>query len=142
MRKLFLVALLALAGCDRTKPEAQPPTPVVTAQQTMARRAAEVPDPIKRHWTFLNQIRQDDAFSGSIHRTLLNEQGQLGVVLYSSVKPEEVPAMMEQVLGQMAHKFPGEDATFIVYMTSNPPRKLGVAQLDGKTGKTTYTPEK
>ena len=58
-------------------------------RQSRARqRAAELPESMQRHWTFLNRIRQDDAFSGFIHRTMLNEENQLGVVLFSSVKPE------------------------------------------------------
>ncbi len=137
MKKLLLVACFFVIGCHKPEPAEPPPTPSV--QQKRAERAVAVPESTQRHWTFLNQIRQEDAFSGSISRTLLDEQNQLGVVLYSSVKPEAVPDLMRAVLRGLAQKFPGEDATVIVYMTATPPRKIGSAHLDGKTEEPTYT---
>ena len=139
MKLLLAIAFLSLAACNRSQTEA-PATPTVSAQQTKARQAAQAPAATRQHWTFLNQIRQDDALSGSIHRTLLNEQQEIGVVLYASVKPEAVEGLMRWVLTEMAHKFPHEEITIAVYMTANPPRKIGVAHLDGKTETPTYTP--
>ncbi|MBA3650826.1 MAG: hypothetical protein H0W66_04915 [Chthoniobacterales bacterium] len=138
MRKLLVLACLFVIACHKPEPSAPPPTP--SAQERRAERAAAVPEAIQRHWTFLNQIRQDDAVSGSISRTLVNDQNQLGVVLYSSVTPDKVPDLMREVLRQMGAKFPGEDTTLGVYMTASPPRKIGVAHLEGKTAETSYTP--
>ena len=138
MRKLLLVACFFVVACHKPKPTEPPPTPSV--QEKRAERAAAVAEPIQRQWTFLNQIRQEDAFSSSIHRTLLNDENQLGVVLYSSVKPETAPELMRQLMTKMAREFPGEEAAVTVYTSGTPPRKLGVAHLDGKTEEPTYTP--
>lgn len=138
MKTLLVVACFFVIACHKPKPAEPPPTPSV--QQKRAEQPAAVPESTQRHWTFLNRIRQEDAFSDSLQRTLLNEQKQVGIVLYSSVKPETVPDLMRQVLAQIAQKFPGEDATFVVYASGTPPRKIGVAHLDGKTEETSYTP--
>ena len=98
-----------------------------------------MPESTRRHLMFLNQIRQDDALSSLIHRTLLTDEKQLGVVLYSTVKPEAVAGFMRWALTEMAHEFPGEDISVLVYMTATPPRKIGEARLDGKTGEISYT---
>ncbi len=135
MRILLAIALMLLAGCDR-----QPAAPVVSEQTVRARQAAQAPDSTRRHWLFLNQVRQDDALSRSLHRTLLTEEKELGVVLYATVKPEAVEDVMRQAMTEMARKFPGEDVSVLVYMTATPPRKIGVARVDGKSGAITYTP--
>lgn len=132
---LLAMALVLLAGCDR-----QPAAPVISEQTVRARQAAQVPEETRRHWMFLNQVRQDDALNRSIHRTLLTEEKQLGVVLYATVKPEAVEDVIHQAMTEMARKFPGEDVSVLVYMTATPPRKIGVARLDGKAGAITYTP--
>ena len=49
---------------------------------------------------------------------------------------------MRQVMTEMAQKFPREDVTLSVYAPPSPPRKIGIAHLDGQTGEVTYTPEK
>ncbi|MEO7724101.1 MAG: hypothetical protein ABIU29_05350 [Chthoniobacterales bacterium] len=138
MKMLLAMALLSVAACNRSEPEAS--APAISAQEAKARHASQAPAATRQHWTFLNQIRQDDTLSGSIHRTLLNEQQQIGVVLYTSVKPEDVAGLMRWALTEMAHKFPHEDIALAVYMTANPPRQIGVAHLDGKTAKINYTP--
>ena len=138
MRVLLVAALSVLAACHKPEPVVESPTPSV--EQERAERAAEVPASMQRHWTFLNRIRQDDAFSSFIHRTMLNEENQLGVVLFSSVKPEQVPAVMDKVMGEMAREFPHEDVTLAVYTVATPPRKIGTAHLDGQSERTTYTP--
>ena len=98
-----------------------------------------MPEATRRHLMFLNQIRQDDALSSSIHRTTLTDEKQIGVVLYSTVKPEAVPGFMRWTLTEMAHEFPGEDVSILVFMTATPPQKIGEARLDGKTGEISYT---
>jgi hypothetical protein len=135
---LIAVSLAFLAACDRSKPAAESPTPSV--QQQRAESAAAVPESTQRHWTFLNRLRQEDEYSGVIHRTQLNKQNELGVVLYSSVALETVPDLMRKVMTAMAHKFPQEDLTLTVYQVATPPKQIGMAHLDGKTGEATYTP--
>jgi hypothetical protein len=131
-------AALFLVACHKTKPAAANTGP--TEQQKRAERAAEVPESTQRHWTHLNRMRQTDAFSAVISRTLLEEQGQLGVVLYSSVPPDKVSALMRQLMSEMAKEFPKEDLTLSVYAASSPPHKIGTAHVDGKTSEATYTP--
>jgi hypothetical protein len=140
MRILFVVALLSLAACKRSQPEAPAQSPLMIAQQTRAKQTAQLPESTQRHWAFLNRIRQDDTLNSSISRTLVNDENQLGVVLFSSVTPGTVPALMHTVLTQMAQKFPGEDVVLVVYASATPLRKIGVAHLDGKTEAITYTP--
>ena len=101
MRMLLVAAILSLAACHRSTPTAESPTP--STQEQRAERAADLSESTQRHWTFLNRIRQDDA--------LLNEENQLGVVLFSSVKPEQVSAVMDKVMSEMAREFPHEDVT-------------------------------
>jgi len=137
MRILLVVALSVLAACHKPEPVVESPTPSV--EQKRAERAAEVPESMQRHWTFLNRIRQDDAFSSFIHRTTLNQENQIGVVLFSSVKPEQVSAVMNKVMTEMGQKFPHEDVNVAVYQVATPPKRIGTAHLDGQTEKVTYT---
>ena len=138
MRTLLLVAFFFVAACQKPEPAAEAPTPSV--QQQRAKRAAEVPASTQRHWTFLNRIRQEDAYSGALHRTMLNEQNQLGLVLYSTVALETVPDLMRQVMTEMAKEFPNEEVTVAVYQVAVPPKRIGTAHLDGKTEEASYTP--
>ncbi len=138
MRTLLLVALLFLPACHRSKEAAEPATPSV--QQQRAERAAEVPESMQRHWTFLNRIRQDDAYNSAIHRTMLNDQNQLSVVLYSRVALDTVPDLMRKVMTEMGQEFPQEDVDLVVYKVAVPPQKIGTAHVDGKTGEVSYTP--
>jgi hypothetical protein len=140
MRTLLVVALFSLAACNPSKPAVESPTPSV--QQQRAETAAEVPESTQRHWTFLNRLRQEDAFSNAIHRTQLIERNQLGVVLYSSVALGTVPDLMHKVMTEFAQEFPHEELTLTVYQVATPLRKIGVAHVDGQTGEGTYTPEK
>jgi hypothetical protein len=49
-----------------------------------------------------------------IHRTMLTEENQIGVVLFSSVKPEQASAVMNKVMTEMGQEFPHEDVTIPV----------------------------
>ena len=122
--------LFSMAACHGPKPATETATP--SEQQIRAERAAKAPDSIQEKWTILNRIRQDDSLF--IGRTLLNDQNQLGLVLDSTVAPDKVEGLMRKVMTQMAREFPKEDITVSVYGSSNPPRKLGTAQLNGQTG--------
>ena len=136
---LLLAGSLGWFGCSRTKEATAPATP--TEQQKHAERAAEVPETVQRHWTFLNRLRQNDPFD-VIDRTMVDEQNQLGVVLNSSVTPDKVPDLMKQVMKKMAAEFPDQDLTLSAYAPSNPLRKFGTIHLDGKSGEAVYTPVK
>ena len=50
-----------------------------------------------------------------------------------------IPALMKSLLTQMAREFPGEDLTIIAYAPTQPPMRLGVARLDARTRRMTYT---
>ena len=132
--------LLSLTACQKTKPAAE--TAAASEQQTQAKQAVEAPESIQQQWTYLNRIRQRDALNSSIARTLLDEQNQLGVVLFLSVTPDKVPALMRTVTTEMAQEFPRQNVTLSVYESASPLRKIGTAHLDGQTGEVTYIPEK
>jgi hypothetical protein len=134
---LGAVALL-VAACHKSKPAAGNATP--TAQQKRAARDAKAPEATQRHWTQLNRLRQSDAFNTVISRTLLDDQGQLGFVLYSRVTPDKVSPLVLQLMAEMAKEFPNEDMTLSVYGAGSPPHKIGTAYVDGKTSEATYTP--
>ncbi|HXA08442.1 MAG TPA: hypothetical protein VNW28_00580 [Chthoniobacterales bacterium] len=133
-------ALLSMAACHKLKPAAENATP--SEEQVRATRAAEVPKSIQQQWTCLNRIRQRDGLNSTIDRTLLDEQNQLGVVLFSTVTPDKVPALMRTVMTEMAQEFPNDNVTLTVYASANPPRKMGTAHRDGQTGEVSYVPEK
>lgn len=137
---VLAAGLFCLAACHRTNPAAESPTP--SEQQVRAERDAQAPDEMQKQWTYLNRIRQSDAFNTSIDRTMLDDQNHLGIVLFSSVTPDKVPALMRQVMTEIAQEFPREDLTLDVYQSATPPRKMGNAHLDGQTGQVTYTPTK
>ena len=139
--KILLVAavLVFLAACHKPKPAAaEASTP--SAQEKFAERAAAAPASTQKRWDFLNRLRQEDAFNRVIHRTLLNDQEQLGVDLYANVAPEKVPELMRAVMARMAEKFPDEDVALAVYAVATPPKRIGTARVDGKTGETSFTP--
>jgi len=138
MRILVAALMLVLAACHKPEPVVQSPTPSV--EQKRAQRAAEVPESMQRHWTFLNRIRQDDAFSSLIHRTMLTQENQIGVVFFSSATPAQISVVMNKVMTEMGKEFPHEDVTIAVYQVATPPKRIGTAHLDGKTEKATYTP--
>ena len=135
---LLLVALLFLPACHRSKEAAAPATP--SLQPEGAERAAEVPELMQRQWTFLNRIRQDEAYSEMIARTMLNDEHEISIVLYPRVALATVPDLMRKVMTAMGQEFPHEDATVAVYQIAKPPKKIGTARLNGKTGEGSYTP--
>jgi hypothetical protein len=61
--------------------------------------------------------------------------------LNRNVDTDQIPALMRSVLTRMAREFPGQDLTVIAYAPSNPPLKIGTAQLDARTRQMRYTPE-
>ncbi len=124
----------------KRNPPLESPTP--SEEQVRAERDAQAPDEMQKQWTYLNRIRQSDALNTSIDRTMLDDQNHLGIVLFSSVTPDKVPALMRQVMTEIAQEFPREDLTLDVYQSATPPRKMGNAHLDGQTGQVTYTPTK
>ncbi|MGB8341540.1 MAG: hypothetical protein WCE51_08120 [Chthoniobacterales bacterium] len=137
---LLVAGLISLSACHRSKPAAESPTP--SEQQVRAERAAQAPDETQRQWNYLNRIRQSDTLSTSIVRTLLDDQNHLGIVVFSSVTQENVPALMRQVMTEMAKEFPRADMTLDVFQSATPPKKLGTAKLNGQTGEVIYTPTK
>jgi len=135
---IFATSVLLVAACHRPKPATGTATP--TAQEQQAAREAVAPESTQRHLTYLNRVRQTDAFNIVIASTLLDDKGQLGFVLYSRVTPDKVPGLVRQLMAEMAKQFPQEDLILSVYGAGKPPRKIGTARVDGKTEESTYTP--
>lgn len=129
---LLVATLLAMSSCNRQLSEKED-------RALRAKRAAAASESTRQHWAYLDRIRQRDPFSSSIERTLLTEQNEAGLVLSSSVSADKVPAVMRQVMEEMAQKFPQQDVTLTVFASAKPPRKIGTAHLNGQTGETTYT---
>ena len=94
----------------------------------------------QRQVDFLNRIRAADPDHRTIDRAMLNEQNELGLILDRTVEMDKVPELMRTILGQMAREFPGQDLTILAYTPSNPPHKIGTAQLDAQTREMNYTP--
>ncbi len=135
----FLVAgLIGLAACDAPlSPTAAPPR-----QDNRPAQPANVPEMTQRQMAFLNRIRQADPNVATIDRALLNEQNELGLVLDRRVQLDKIPALMRSTMTEMAREFPDQDLTVIAYSPSSPPRKIGTAHLNARTGDMTYIPEK
>jgi len=49
---------------------------------------------------------------------------------------------MRSLLTQMAREFPGQDLTVLAYAPTQPPRRLGVARLDARSGQMTFTADR
>ena len=130
---LFLSTLAVFGGCDQAPPlsQSQPQAPTSTvAANDLKQRQAE----------FLNRIREADPDHRTIDRAMLNEQNELGLILDRTVEMDKVPDLMRTILGQMAREFPGQDLTVLAYTPSNPPHKIGTAQLNAQTRDMNYTP--
>ncbi len=140
MRPFLLIGLLFVAACHRSQPTAEPTTP--STQQKRAERAAAVPPARQQQWTYLNRLRQGEAFNSAIARTMVNEKNRLGLVLFSRVQPDEVPELMRKIMAEMAQEFPHQEITLGVYEEAVPPREIGEAQLNGETGETEYVAAK
>ncbi len=134
---LLAVSLPFLAACHKPEPAVAAPTPSV--QERRLERAAQVPKATQEIWNYLNRVRQDDPFSDSIARTLVNDQNQLGLVLFSRVVPDQVPELMRKLMTELAQGFPHQDLTLVVYAESVPPHQIGEARVNGQTGEATYT---
>src|SRR5436305_1248529 len=130
---LFLCALALLVGCDQSvslsPSNQQTPMPSVAANDLKQRQA-----------DFLNRMRAVDPDHRTIDRAMLNEQNELGLILDRTVEMDKVPELMRTILGQMAREFPGQDLTVLAYTPSNPPHKIGTAQLNAQTRDMNYTP--
>ena len=94
----------------------------------------------QRQAAFLNRIRKADPERRTIERAVFNDRNDLGLILNRSVELDKIPALMRSMLTQMARAFPGQDLTILAYSPSNPPRKIGTAQLNARTRDMTYTP--
>ena len=73
-----------------------------------------MPASLQKQWTFLNRLRQSDRYS-DIDRTLVNHQGELGVVLSSNIHSGEIESLLQEVMKKMAKEFPGEDIVLNAY---------------------------
>lgn len=89
---------------------------------------------------FLKAIRDADPNEQTIQRALMNEEGELGLILNRNVAMDDVPRLMKGMLKRMASEFPGQDLTIVAYGPSQPPMKIGTARLDARSREMTYTP--
>jgi len=101
-----------------------------------------VANPRERQAAFLQRIRSSDPQFQTIDRALFNERNELGVVLNRSVEMDAIPQLMRSLLTQMAREFPGQDLTVLAYAPTEPPRRLGVARLDARSGQMTFTADR
>ena len=104
--------------------------------------SSTVGNPRERQAAFLQRIRSSDPQFQTIDRALFNERNELGVVLNRSVEMDAIPQLMRSLLTQMAREFPGQDLTVLAYAPTEPPRRLGVARLDARSGQMTFTPDR
>jgi len=132
-----VTAALAVAGCDAQE-AALAKTP---ARQTVA-GPANAQDLKRRQMDFLNQIRRFDPQYEVIDRAIFNDRNELGIIVNRSVEMQKIPPLMRTLLTRMARQFPTQDLTILAYAPTNPPLKLGTANLDGRTGDMAYSPER
>jgi hypothetical protein len=137
MACVVLLSFFLGPSCHKPAPASESQTSTPNEQEKRAEQAAEMPASLRKHWTFLNRLRQDDSYS-DIDRTLVNDQDELGVVLSSRIQSGQIEPLLQRVLKEMAREFPDEDITLNAYEPSKPLRKLSRVQLDGKTGEIRY----
>ncbi len=131
------VAFFLLSACDAPPQSA----PSASSQENKSSLAADTSEFKQRQIAFLNRIRTADPSQRTIDRAFLNEQNELGLILDRTVEMEKIPALMRTMLTQMAGEFPRQDLIVIAYTPSEPPRKIGTARLDARTGEMNYIPE-
>ncbi len=137
---ICVAASCSLGACRKKAAPEQVAGPSI--QQQRETRAAQAPTGVRKHWTYLNRLRQTDDFSRIISRTLLNDRQQLGIVFSSSVTDDQIPGLTRKVLEGLAKEFPKEDATLAAYGASSPPHLVGTARIGGATREITFAPSK
>lgn len=120
----FILTTIALTACDGPTPSPQRNDSALQSQKM----------------AFLHQIRGTDPNDPAFERALMNDDGDLGVILRKSVQIDHIPPLMSDLLAQMAVEFPDQDLAVIAYTDSAPPLRLGTARLDARSGETTYEP--
>jgi hypothetical protein len=129
---------IGLSACDASSPSA---TPLSDAfEQRVATTETDQGTLKQRQAAFLIRIRKADPERRTIERAVFNDRNELGLILNRSVELDKIPALMRSMLTQMTRAFPGQDLTILAYSPSNPPRKIGTAQLNARTRDMTYTP--
>ncbi|MBV9488330.1 MAG: hypothetical protein JO069_01225 [Verrucomicrobia bacterium] len=128
---------LGLSTCNASLLDALFPH---SAERRNAAQTETQGDLRQRQIAFLNQLRKADPDRRTIERAVFNERNELGLILNRSVELDQIPALMRSVLTQMARAFPGRDLTVLAYAPTDPPRKIGTAQLNARTRDMTYTP--
>ena len=88
----------------------------------------------------MHRLRQADPRYQTIEKAVLNEQNELGIILYRHVEMEAVRPLMKTLLTQMAKAFPRQDLTVIAYAPTQPPTPIGTARLNARTRQMTYSP--
>jgi hypothetical protein len=129
---------MILCGCGgdvQTDPRGAAPG----SYEVQSGRASDRGTSREHQAALLNRIRQSDPRSEVIERALFNERNELGIILSRNVRMDDIPAINEPLLTQMAQEFPGRDLMIVVYAPTAPPARLGVARLDARTREMTYT---
>lgn len=122
-----------LSSCDSPLPP--------TAHPASGQARIEAPADLQsQKMAFLHKIREADANRETIDRALMNDRGELGVILNRSVELAAIPPLMKSLLTEMAASFPGEDLSIAAYTPSAPPMLLGEARFNTRTREMTYTP--
>jgi hypothetical protein len=154
--KAFLAAgiFLLLVGCAPQGSAPQTEVGSTSSQETPRERRVEsrpsFDPPIRSNRQydetqkarFLKAIRDADPQEQTIQRALMNEEGELGLILTRNVAMDDIPRLMKSMLTRMASEFPGQDLTIVAYAPANPPLKIGTARLDSSSREMTYTPQR
>lgn len=115
------MALALMASCDQRSSQAPPPPkPPAVAQQGPSAPAAQSDGPGQQQ-RFLARIRQASAGNGVIRDARLNQNNELGVVLDTQVKLDQVRPLMTTLLKEMRDEFPGRPLTVIAYAPNGQP---------------------
>lgn len=111
----ILVALLA--GCDEQPPEAPQSPPATEASSSYAPQTRA----LSKQEQFLARIQQSAAGNNVIRDARMNGDNELGVVLDTKVKLDQVRPLMTTLLREMRDEFSGRSLMVIAYTPAGQP---------------------
>lgn len=120
--KAFLATglLALLAGCGDEPPPAKAPPPPPPAARAPASPVPQAQAP-SRQERFLARIQRSATGNNVIRDARMNGDDELGVVLDTQVKLDQVRPLMTALLREMRDEFPGRALTVIAYAPNGQP---------------------
>lgn len=130
--------LAVTAGCGEQSP---PPLPTQAPAAYPGPGAAGGGRAMSRQEQFLSRIRQANSGNNVIRDARMNGESELGVVLDTQVKLDQVRPLMTTLLKEMRDEFPGRPLQVIAYAPNGQP--MATMRYDPNApanANVTYTP--